>query len=53
MSDSIEMHEGVYIERECVVEHDGRRFESGGAFVSPAFVIAYLGKNGVLSDWHG
>lgn len=53
MSDAIEFKEGVYIEHDCVIEHDGQRFESGGAFVSPAFLIAYLGKNGVLSDWHG
>jgi hypothetical protein len=53
MNESVETHDGVYIERDCVIEHDGRRFESGGASVSRAFLIAYLGKNGVLSDWHG
>ncbi len=53
MSDAIELQKGVYVERDCVIEHEGRRFESGGAFVSPAHVIAYLGKNGMLSDWHG
>jgi len=42
-----------YVERECVVQHEGKTFEAGGAFVSPAYVIGYLADNGVLTSWHG
>ncbi|MEM9356053.1 MAG: hypothetical protein AAGB04_07565 [Pseudomonadota bacterium] len=45
--------DGVYVESECVVEHEGQRFEAGGAVVTPERIIAYLGKNGKLHDWHG
>lgn len=34
-------------------EHDGRKFEAGGAVVTPEKIIAYLGKGGVLTDWRG
>jgi hypothetical protein len=53
MSATIELQDGAYVERGCVIQHEGRSFEAGGAFVSPAFIIAYLGKDSVLSDWHG
>ena len=43
----------VYVEKDCVFEFQGRKFESGGAFVSPEYVIAYPGKDGVLKSWHG
>lgn len=42
-----------YIERDCTVEHQGRKFTSGGAMVSGGRLRAYLGKNDVLTDWHG
>lgn len=45
--------DGVYVERDCVVEHGGRRFEAGGAVVTPQRIIAYLGRNEELHDWHG
>jgi len=45
--------DGVYVERDCVVEHGGRRFEAGGAVVTPEHIVAYLGHNGELVDWHG
>lgn len=47
------MNTQTTVERDCVFEHQGRKFESGGAFVSPDFLIAYPGANGVLNDWHG
>ncbi len=43
----------VWVEKRCTVEHGGKTFESGGAFISPNMVIAYLGKDGILNDWHG
>ncbi|KKM55805.1 hypothetical protein LCGC14_1552240 [marine sediment metagenome] len=42
-----------YLEQDCVFVSAGQSFESGGAFVSPVYVIAYLGKDNVLTDWHG
>jgi hypothetical protein len=43
----------TYIERDCAIEHEGRKFESGGAVVTEQWIVAYPGKNGVLGDWHG
>ena len=42
-----------YIEQDCTFEHEGRKFESGGAVVTPDWLVAYPGDAGVLSDWHG
>ena len=43
----------THIEQDCTVEHEGHKFTSRGAVVTPDIVIAYLGNNGVLTDWHG
>ena len=43
----------TYIEQDCTIEHEGRKFTSGGAVVSDAYLIAYPAANGVLTDWHG
>lgn len=43
----------TYLETDCTFTHEGRTFESGGALVTPAYVVAYLAKDGVLTDWHG
>lgn len=43
---------GTYIERACTFEHEGRVFESGGAFVSPEFAIGYV-KGDRITNWHG
>lgn len=43
----------VYVERDCVFNFQGRSFESGGAVVTPDYLIAYPAKDGVLKDWHG
>jgi hypothetical protein len=42
-----------YIERDCIFEHDGRKFESGGAIVTDLFIVAYPATQGRLNDWHG
>jgi hypothetical protein len=42
-----------YVETDCTVEFDGRKFSAGGAVVSSERIIAYLAKDGVLTDWHG
>lgn len=43
----------TFVETDCTIEHDGRTFESGGAFVSDTHLVAYPGADGVLNDWHG
>ncbi len=42
-----------YIESDCAIEHNGQKFESGGAIVTPDYIVAYPAKDGVLKDWHG
>ena len=57
----------AYVETDCVVTHEGRTYEAGGAVVTPSHVIGYVGKDrrdGMgcdrshgssrdLTDWHG
>lgn len=58
----------IYIERDCTLEFEGRKFTSGGAFVTPERIVAYVGKplgdgmgvdrfgstsRRALLDWHG
>lgn len=43
----------VYVEQDCTVIHNGSKFSSGGAVVTPDHVIAYPDKHGNLTDWHG
>jgi hypothetical protein len=42
-----------FIEQDCTFEHNGRKFESGGAVVTDQWLIAYPKKHGILGDWHG
>ena len=42
-----------YIEKDCIITHKGKSFESGGAFVSDQYLIAYPSENSILKDWHG
>lgn len=42
-----------YVERDCTFTHEGRTVESGGAVVTDKFIVAYLGKDGILTNWHG
>ena len=42
-----------FIEQDCTITHEGRSFTADGAVVTDARLIAYLGKDGVLTDWHG
>jgi len=42
-----------YVEKDCTIQHEGRSFESGGAIVTPDFIVAYPGKRNILQDWHG
>jgi hypothetical protein len=42
-----------YIEKDCVIEHAGCKFESGGCVVTTDKIVAYLGKEGKLTTWSG
>jgi len=42
-----------YREKNCTINLGGKTFESGGAVVVGNQIIAYLGKNGELTTWHG
>jgi len=42
-----------YVEPNCTITHDGQEYQSGGAFVSDTYLIAYPAAGGVLRDWHG
>lgn len=42
-----------YVETNCTFEHENRKFEAGGAVVTPDGIVAYPGKDSVLNDWHG
>lgn len=33
--------------------NNGRKFNAGGAIVTPVHIVAYPGANGILTDWHG
>ena len=43
----------LFVEQDCTIEHEGRKFTSGGAIVSDSYLIAYPAKGGELRDWHG
>ena len=42
-----------YIEQDCTFTHNGKSFTSGGAIVTPSYLMAYPSKGGMLTDWHG
>jgi hypothetical protein len=42
-----------YIEKDCTIEHNGQTFEASGSVVTDDRIVAYLGADNVLTDWHG
>ena len=42
-----------YVEQDCTVEHEGRKFTSGGAVVTEQFIVVYPRSDGKVCDWHG
>ncbi len=50
---SVKTEAEPFVESDCTIEHEGRTFESGGAFVSDTHLIAYAGPDHTLTDWHG
>lgn len=47
------MNTQPYIEQDCTVRFGNRSFESGGAFISDDYLVAYPAEGGILNDWHG
>lgn len=58
------MNVATFVEQDCTIEHEGRKFEAGGTVVTADFVIGYpkftngpvyrgIERSGVLNDWHG
>ena len=51
--------EETYVEADCTIEHEGRRFTAGGAVVTPEHAIGYLehpveaGGPLAITSWHG
>lgn len=43
----------MYIEKDCTFEVNGKTFEANGACVTGDRIIAYLGYNNDLTNWHG
>ena len=42
-----------YVEQDCTIHHEGHSFTASGAIVTDKFITGYLGKAGILTDWHG
>lgn len=42
-----------YIEMDCTFAMEGHKIEAGGAVVTDQWIVAYIGGNGTLIDWHG
>ena len=42
-----------YVEQDCTFEHEGRKFEAGGAVVSDEYIVVYPRSDGKVCDWHG
>lgn len=47
------MSNASYVEIDCIFEHAGRKFESGGAVITPDYIVCYPRSDGKVCDWHG
>jgi hypothetical protein len=54
------LQDNVFVEEDCTVEFEGKKYTSGGAFTSPEYAIGYLKfdkeylyARGQLTTWHG
>lgn len=47
------MSNASYVETDCIFEHTGRKFESGGAVITPDYIVCYPRSDGKVCDWHG
>lgn len=42
-----------YVETNCIIKHNGKQFEAGGAVITDQYCVGYLCEGNRLSDWHG
>lgn len=42
-----------YVEENCTYTFEGKEFTSGGSYIDDNVIVAYLGENGELHNWHG
>ena len=42
-----------FIEKDCTFEHEGQKFEAGGAVVTDEYIVVYPRSDGKVCDWHG
>lgn len=43
-----------YIEQDCIFEHEGHKYEAGGAYITDEFVIGYMNSDMTkINTWHG
>lgn len=47
------MTAAAFVEQDCMVEHEGRTFESDGAVITDQFIVVYPRSDGKVCDWHG
>lgn len=47
-------HEGVTIEKNCCIKHEGKQFCAIGAVISEKYIVAYLSSDGQkITNWDG
>ncbi len=44
---------GTYVEEDCSITYNGQKWQAGGAVISEELIIAFLGKDGALTNWRG
>ena len=43
-----------YIEADCTIEHEGKQFGAGGAYITPDYAIGYMSDDmQQIITWHG
>lgn len=50
---NLDISAGNYVELDCAITHEGRTFESGGAYLGGDRLVGYLGNGGEFTNWHG
>jgi hypothetical protein len=44
----------AYVEQDCIVTHEGRSYEAGGAVVTDQYVVGYTTNDMTgITTWHG
>lgn len=58
---TVESKPEIFVETNCVIQHNDVAYESGGAYITPSRMVGYMengkenkvGETGKISDWHG